>query len=89
MPIRPKPTVTPQPSPPPNEAAIQAFISKGGSVALSDETGSDSVQPVNLKIPKQVLNTIDELVAARPVKTYRVQWLLEAIHEKIQRERKG
>jgi hypothetical protein len=52
--------------------------------ARSAETGVD---PVILRIPTNLLEKIDGVVQARPIRTPRHTWLLEAIHEKLERER--
>jgi hypothetical protein len=44
---------------------------------------------VSLRLPKRMLAEIDRLVKARPFRTPRHLWLLEAIHEKIARERQS
>lgn len=89
MPVRSKPTSVPPAPEPQNEEQVQAFLQRGGSAAAPADSADEGEQVVNLKIPKSLLRTIDGLVAARLVRTYRVQWLMEAIHEKIHREQQG
>lgn len=42
--------------------------------------------PVTVRIPKSMLDDIESLVKARPIKTARHTWLMEAIYEKWKRE---
>ncbi len=67
-----------------SEAAIQAVIEKGGSVAkLKSETQKKNVQ---LRLESELINQIDEIRKRRSVSPSRHTWILEAIHEKIQEE---
>lgn len=66
------------------ESKALEFISKGGTVA--GEEPSKGSQPVNVKIPIEMLERIDKAVQKRKVPIYRVQWILEAIVEKLERE---
>jgi hypothetical protein len=71
------------------EAKVNALIGKGGSPSRRSTDRPDQVDtPVIVRIPKAELMEVDQLVEQRPVKTPRHRWLLEAIHEKIVRERK-
>ena len=68
---------------------VNELINKGGSVAKSGKSKTSSgreIQAVNLKIPKDVLAQIDELVEQRPIHTPRHTWLMEAVFEKLNRE---
>jgi hypothetical protein len=40
-----------------------------------------------LRLPVMDVNEIDTLVLRRPIQTSRHHWLLEAVHEKIMREK--
>ncbi len=64
---------------------VDSLIQRGGSTPDSDDL--EGVQLVNLKIPKKVLRKIDELVSQREIEIPRTLWLMEAIHEKIKREK--
>lgn len=68
-----------------NEDTALTFIKKGGTVA-GEKTITTGHQPVNLKIPLEMLNQVDTAVNKRRVPIYRVQWILEAIVEKLERE---
>ena len=76
--------------PKPQEKAsvdVEALINKGGSVAGGDnDTGEKSSVPVILRVPQTLLTRIDEAVAARPIRTPRHTWMLEAVLEKLERE---
>ena len=43
--------------------------------------------PVTVRIPKSMLDDIEAFVEARPIKTARHTWLMEAIYEKWKREK--
>lgn len=47
---------------------------------------NDETITVSLRLPRHMLTEIDRLVKARPFRTPRHLWLLEAIHEKIARD---
>jgi len=74
-------------------ADVSALIRKGGSPARAGRaqdfsSGRGGVEiPVIVRVPEAELIQVDALVLRRPVKTPRHTWLLEAIHEKIVRER--
>jgi len=72
--------------------ALNALINKGGSPARGGRSLSFNASrgvdiPVIVRIPEADLMAVDSLVMRRPVKMPRHTWLLEAIHEKIVRER--
>lgn len=69
---------------------VEALISKGGS-APSREEGEAQVgvagnTPIVLRLPTGLLQQVDSLLKARPVKIPRHTWLVEAVYEKIRRE---
>jgi hypothetical protein len=78
----------------PTEAApssgvdVDALINKGGSVArVADAPLPRKSAPVVLRMPPDVLVQIDQAVEARRVKVPRHTWLMEAVIEKLERER--
>lgn len=76
------------------KAEVNALINKGGSPArtgraLDFSAGRGVDIPVIVRIPESALIQVDSLVLRRPVKVPRHTWLLEAIHEKIVREREA
>ena len=72
---------------------IEALINKGGtpSVTVSSKTaqGANKSVPVVLRLPGDMIEQIDTVLKARPVRTPRHTWLLEAAHEKLIREQNG
>lgn len=67
----------------------ETLINKGGSVPAAQVVAADEeVMNVQLRVPKQLVTHIDRLRAARKIKIPRHTWLLEAIHEKIEREQR-
>lgn len=92
MPITRKPKPANGHSPAADVKAITALIGKGGSPARTGRTAEFSTAvdiPVIVRVPEAELIAVDSLVMRRPVKTPRHTWLLEAIHEKIVREREA
>ena len=87
---KPKPQSLPSPT-----VDIDALINKGGSVASSGPSSSGASDPspidqspvqVNLRVPPALLQQIDQALGARPFKTPRQTWILEAVLEKLKRE---
>ncbi|HCI46210.1 MAG TPA: hypothetical protein DFI00_02835 [Rhodospirillaceae bacterium] len=75
---------------PKDERAIEALISKGGSVAETaakdkERAGGKSTNVV-LRLPPEMLARVDEAVEARSLRIPRHTWLLEAVLEKLDRE---
>jgi hypothetical protein len=77
-----------------NEKKIQYIINKGGSPVKTDEPLIDTVKNFNIMVLESDLHIIGELCNKRPKKPGRVigfskkDWLLEAVQEKIERERR-
>jgi hypothetical protein len=76
------------------KAAVSALIAKGGSPAGGGRTLAFNANrgvdiPVIVRVPESDLISVDTLVMRRPVKIPRHTWLLEAIHEKIVREKEA
>ena len=78
---RPKEAATGQPS----ETAIQAFIERGGSVP-NEEAAEVHTKLVQLRLSSELIARIDRLRKAQRVPPSRHHWILEAIHEKLERE---
>jgi hypothetical protein len=74
----------------PASVDVDALINKGGSAAGHGKgrAADRSVEPVVLRIPAELLSRIDAAVSARPLKTPRHTWLLEAMIEKLERDTK-
>jgi hypothetical protein len=69
---------------------VDALIGRGGSPAKATDKAIDQepqgVVPIVLRVPSDMLEKIDVSVKARPIRTPRHTWLLEAVHEKLARE---
>ena len=77
-----------------SERKIQEIINKGGSPVQVDEPNEDKIKNFNLMVLESDLKFIGKLCNKRPKKPGRIigfskkDWLLEAVQEKIDRERK-
>jgi hypothetical protein len=80
MPIAKKPAQDEEKS----ESQINAVIPKGGSVAKTDKAGN---QKILIRIPNELLDRVDTNLTARPLKTPRNTWILEAILEKLESQK--
>lgn len=86
-------TITRKPQPEPTEeaqreAAIEAVISKGLTrPGEHPQEAEDKERQVVLFIPESLLSDIDALVRQVRPRTSRRAWLLEAIREKVERDR--
>ncbi len=80
MPIAKKPTQDKEAS----QSEINAVISKGGSIAKTDKAGN---QKILIRIPNGLLDRVDTDLSSRPLKTPRNTWILEAILEKLERQK--
>ena len=80
MPIRRKPTGKEKEL----EAFIQGGIQEQSEVISSEE--AEEVKALKLRIPVDLLNSVDALVKQRKPSPSRHQWILEAIYEKVDRE---
>ena len=66
---------------------VEALINKGGSVARHEEVANENdTTTVILRIPGRILQRVDASVSARPIKTPRNTWILEALLEKLEKE---
>ena len=83
MPIARKPSAPSQAG-----ADVEAFIQKGGSESnvSPESTPTDTVRPVSLRLPAELLSQVDAAVRSRRPSPTRHQWLLEAIYEKLERD---
>ncbi|MDB9315607.1 hypothetical protein PN462_21015 [Spirulina sp. CS-785/01] len=73
----------------PKQKDVNDFIKKGSTEPTETENRSteNSTTNVSLRIPTDLLQSIDALVAARRPSPSRHQWLLEALWEKVEREK--
>lgn len=81
----------------PTEAEIDAVINKGGkpTIDVTDHELDDTPKHVNTRLNKGILRQIDALRATRPRKPgspklgiSQHDWIVEAILEKLERDRK-
>lgn len=75
----------------PGSVDIAALIAKGGSVAQTDTTAvPESTGKENssftLRVPSDLLQTLDQHRLSQPYKVPRQQWILEAIVQRLERE---
>ncbi len=66
---------------------VDALINRGGSPADSAAERPGKTSPILLRIPADIMDRLDAELKARPVKLPRHTWILEAIHEKLIREK--
>ena len=89
MPVTRKPTEETAPHEPlPKDPEFQRYLRKGGSSAHSDPEPKDIRQ--TLVIPGILCQELDQLrEKLLPLKKSRHQWVLEAIMEKVKRDKKA
>jgi hypothetical protein len=68
------------------EVNVEALINKGGSIPKRDATSNEGTVAIVLRLPTDILARVDQSVKARPIRTPRHTWLLEAVHEKLTRD---
>ncbi len=80
--------ITGKPHRPDPAVDVDALINRGGSPggAPPEETPGKTSSTILLRLPTGLLEQVDAVLKARPVKLPRHTWLLEAIHEKLSRE---
>ena len=76
--------ITKKPAKPLPEVEIAALIDKGGSVARKE--GAKTTQFIQLRLDRDLITAIDAALHRRKVKIPRHTWILEALHEKLERE---
>ena len=67
---------------------VDELINRGGSPGGQAAETTDATTAVVLRIPAAMLEQIDAVVKAQPIKTPRHRWILEALYEKLAREEK-
>jgi hypothetical protein len=70
----------------PSIVDVEALINKGGSSPKPNLAEKNDAVAVVLRLPADVLIRVDAAVKGRSIRTPRHTWLLEAVHEKLQRE---
>jgi hypothetical protein len=93
MPVTRKPTEETTPhQPSPEDPEFQRYLRKGGSSGHSDpEPEEPEVKEVRftMVVPGPLCHDVDEQRRRLPFRKSRIQWILEAMTEKLQRERKA
>lgn len=78
---------------PVQEDKVAELILKGGSSpnepSDKKDVGEEIIKLVQLRIPLKRLNEINALVKKRPGKLSRHTWIMEAIAEKVERDKQG
>ena len=69
-----------------SDKALEEYLHKGGSTANTQTAPVKDVR-FSLTIPAAICEALDALRESRTLKTSRHKWVLEAIVEKIERER--
>ena len=70
----------------PKSSDLDTFIQEGGAAPKTQDT-SKEVQVITLRVPTKMLADVDQAVSNKPIKISRHQWLLEAVLEKLNREK--
>jgi hypothetical protein len=66
---------------------VDALINRGGSPTGAQDTGTETKAiPVLVRVPANMVEQIDSALKGRPIRLPRHTWILEAIHEKLNRE---
>lgn len=69
-----------------SEKDVLSLINKGGSVAKREAIQNERT-PVQLRMKPEIIEQIDNLINKRIVSVSRHAWFMEAIEEKIKKER--
>jgi hypothetical protein len=69
------------------DQAPAVHAERAGKTNGSGKKGPEKEVPVTVRIPQHMLDDIERMVAARPIKTARHTWLMEAIHAKWRKEK--
>jgi hypothetical protein len=64
---------------------VEALINKGGSAPTREPSKAETT-PVVLRLPTELLEQVDSLLKARPVRIPRHTWILEAVYQKMKQE---
>lgn len=89
MAIARKPQTSPNPAP---TVDVDALIAKGGSVATrpieTDVATPDATATASftLRVPREILRTVDDHRNTQSYKVPRQQWIIEAIMQRLERE---
>jgi hypothetical protein len=90
MPVTRKPTEETTPhQPSPEDPEFQCYLRKGGSSGHSDPEPEVKDVRFTLVVPGPLCHDVDQQLRRLPFRKSRLQWILEAMTEKLQRERKA
>ena len=68
---------------------VEAVINRGGASAGSGEEQTERERIFNLRVPEWLVREVDALRKRRTGKISRNTWILEAIEDRVERERAG
>lgn len=71
-----------------SEQEVSALINKGGTAATPEPSEQEAVaeKQVALRIPKVMLDRVDQMLEKRTIRMPRHTWILEAIVSKLESE---
>jgi hypothetical protein len=89
MPVTRKPTEETTPHQPlPDDPEFQRYLRKGGSAGQSEPEPEAKDVRFTLVVPGPLCHEVDQHLKRLPFRKPRLQWILEAMTEKLQREQK-
>jgi hypothetical protein len=89
MPVTRKPTEERAPQEPlPNDPAFQRYLRKGGSAGHFDTEPEAKEVRFTMVVPGPMCQEVDQQ-RLLPFKRSRIQWILEAMAEKLKRDQKS
>jgi hypothetical protein len=90
MPVTRKPTEETTPHEPlPEDPEFQRYLRKGGSSARVESEPEVKDVRFTLAVPGPLCQEVDQLLHQLPFKKSRIQWILEAMTEKLKRDQKA
>jgi hypothetical protein len=85
--VQPKPTgVQPKPGTPPLKPGTQPKKPKSTKRRLKLSGTQPKVKPITLRIPANILQPLEAVRKALPVKLTRTTYILQAIHERLSKD---
>ena len=79
-------TIRKKPITPEQETKINSIIQKGGSSSVSAAQSGEPYR-LSLRIPVGLKLQVDELIASDPTEPSLTAWILEAMKQKLKREK--
>ena len=73
------------------ELDVNSIINRGGTVAKESSLSQSNkdgplLKKILIRLNEETLNEMDSLIKKRKIKVKRLQWIEEAVQEKIERE---